>query len=96
MTITIDLPPEEEAPLRKRAARQSKGLDDFVQQIVRHEAELETQRERLESDVPQGQTLAEALKGLIGVLDSGKPGLVENTGEAFTDILVEKKKAGHL
>lgn len=96
------MPPEEEAPLRKRAARQGKGLDDFVQQIVRHEAELETQRERLQSDVPQGQTLAEALEGLVGVLDSSQSNngqvshTAENTGEAFTDILVEKKKAGYL
>lgn len=92
MTITINLPPEKEALLKRRAARQGQDLDSFLLGLVDREAAQESDLELPK----EGQSLAEALEGLIGVLDSGKPGLAENTGEEFTNILVEKHKAGHL
>ena len=98
MTITINLPPEEEARLRKRAARQGKDLNDFVRGVVQREAVQESYLEEPE----QGQSLAEALEGLIGVLDSGpKNGgkvshIAENASEEFTNMLVEKHEAERL
>lgn len=96
MTITIDLPPDEEARLQKRAARQGKDLNRFVRDVVQQEAARESYL-----DQPQeGQSLAEALEGLIGVLNSSEKNggkvshVAENTGEEFTNILVEKHKAG--
>lgn len=89
MTITIDLPPDEEARLQKRAARQGKDLNRFVRDVVQQEAARESYL-----DQPQeGQSLAEALEGLIGVLDSGKPYLAENAEEEFGKGLVEEYRA---
>jgi len=98
MTVTIDLPPDEEARLQKRAARQGKNLNDFVRDVVQREAMQESDLEPPQ----EGQSLAESLEGLIGVLDSrqkngGKVAHVaEETGKQFADMLIEKQKAGHL
>jgi len=89
MTITINLPPEEEARLQKRAARQGKDLNRFVQDVVKQEAARESGLEPPQ----EGQSLAEALEGLIGVLDSGKPYLAENAEEEFGKGLVEEYRA---
>ena len=43
-----------------------------------------------------GQTLAEALVGHIGTQHSGRGNLSQNTGKAFTRLMVEKRKAGRL
>lgn len=101
MSITLELPSQEEAWLRKRAARQGKDLDNFVYELVQHEAQQERERE-VAAEPGADQSLAEALEGLIGVLDSSKKNggqvshIAENTGEEFTNILVEKREAGHL
>lgn len=98
MTITINLPPEEEARLQRRAARQGKDLNDFVRGVVQREAIQESYLEGPE----QGQSLAEALEGLIGVLSSREKNdgqvshVAENTGEEFTTMIVEKHKAGQM
>ncbi len=89
MTITIDLPLDEEARLQKRAARQGKDLNSFVRDVVQREAIQESYLEQ----PPGGQSLAEALEGLIGVLDSGKPHLAENAEEDFGKGLVEEYRA---
>ena len=96
MTITIDLPPDQEARLQKKAERQGKDLNRFVRDVIQREAIQENSLEQPQDD----QSLAEALEGLIGVLDSGpKNGghashVAENTGEEFTRLIVEKHKAG--
>ena len=101
MSITVELPSQEEAWLRRRAARQGKDLDDFVYELAQQEAQQEREREAA-AQLGAGQSLAEVLEGLIGVLDSSKKNggqashVAENTGEEFTNILVEKQKAGHL
>lgn len=98
MTILIDLLPEEEARLQRRATRQGKDIDSFVRGVVQREVIQESYLEPPE----EGQSLAEALEGLIGVLDSSQKNsgkvshVAENTGEEFTKILVDKYKAGHL
>lgn len=92
MSITLELPSQEEAWLRKRAARQGKDLDDFVYELVQREAQQERESEAA-SEVGAGQSLAEALEGLIGVLDSGKPGLAKNAEEEWGKGLVEQYRA---
>ncbi len=71
MSITLELPSQEEAWLRRRAARQRKDLDNFVYELVQREALQEREIEAA-SELGAGQGLAEALEGLIGVLDSSK------------------------
>lgn len=101
MSITLKLPTQEEAWLRRRAARQGKDLANFVYDLVQQEAQQEREREAA-AQQGEGQSLAEALEGLIGVLDSSEKNggqashIAENTGEEFTNILVEKQKAGYL
>jgi plasmid stability protein len=89
MTITINLPPEEESRLRRRAARQGKDLNDFVRGVVQREA---TQEGYLE-EPKEGHSLAEVLEGLIGTLNSGKPHLAENAEEEFGKGLMEEYQA---
>ncbi len=96
MTITINLLPEEEARLRKRAARTGQDLESFVSGVIQRDAFQESYINAGES-----QSLAEAMKGLIGMLDSSKKNngvshVAENAGEEYTNILVEQRKAGHL
>ena len=101
MSITLKLPLQEEAWLRQRAARQGKDLDNFVYDLVQQEAQQEREREAA-AQQGEGKSLAEALEGLIGILDSSEKNggqashIAENSGEEFTNILVEKQKAGHL
>ncbi len=98
MTITIDLPLDQEARLQKRAARQGKDLNRFVRDVMQQEAARESDGEHPQ----EGQSLAEALEGLIGVLNSSEKNggkvshIAENTGEEFTNMLMEKHKAGQL
>ncbi|MGI4787776.1 MAG: hypothetical protein ACRYFS_02885 [Janthinobacterium lividum] len=47
------------------------------------------------SSLPK-QTLAEALVGHIGTQHSERGDLSQNTGKAFTRLMVEKRKAGRL
>ena len=88
MTLILELPPEREARLRRKAEAQGLAVEDFA---------VETLMQATEE-----QTLAEALAGLIGVVDSSKHNggkvsyAAENSGEVFGEILLEKHKAGHL
>jgi hypothetical protein len=88
MTLILELSPEKEARLRQKALAHGLALEEFAVESL--------------NQVADEQTLAEALAGLIGVLDSSKKNggksshVSENTGEEFTNILVEKRKAGHL
>jgi hypothetical protein len=88
MSITLELPSQEEAWLRKRAARQGKELDNFVYDLVQREALQEK-----ELAIDEGQSPADGLEGLIGVLDSGKPGLAEHAEEEWGKGLVEQYRA---
>ncbi len=89
MTITINLPPEEEARLQRRAARQGKDLNNFVRDVVQREAVQESYLE----EPQEGQSLAKALEGLIGTLNSGKPHLAEDAEEEWGKGLVEEYRA---
>lgn len=98
MTVTIDIPPDEEARLQRRAARQGKDITSFLHDVAMREATQESYLEQPQ----EGQSLAEALEGFIGILSSKQKNggeashVAENTGEEFANILVQKYKAGHL
>ena len=50
----------------------------------------------LEGEDPPTRTLAERLKGYIGLVDSGRTDLAERHSELFLDGLLEKQKMGRL
>ena len=95
MTLTLELPPEKEARLRQKAQAQGIAVEDYA---------IDALMQTVDETAPaaDGRTLAEALVGLIGVVDSGKHNggkashAAENSGEVFGEILLEKHKAGHL
>lgn len=88
MTLILELPPEKEAQLRQKAQAQGLAVEKFAIDTLMQAA--------------GEQTLAEALAGLIGVVDSGTYNgdkfshAAEKSGEMFTEILLENHQAGHL
>lgn len=93
MTLTINLSPEEEARLREVAARS--GLDEaaYAAGVLRHDIyTLPVAEEPFE-----GQSLAEALAGHIGLFSSAGPSnAARNSEEEFGKIMDEKKRQGHV
>jgi predicted transcriptional regulator len=95
--MTIDLGPDLEQRLDDFARRKGTTPESLVRSAV----EQLLAPAKAEEDTPTPGSLAELLQGYAGVFDSREwvPGgarLSENTGEKFTDILVEKRAQGHL
>jgi hypothetical protein len=88
MTIELDLPPETEERLRKRAELVGQDPATYVQALVDRD---------LSGEQPSPQSLAELLAGRVGVVHSGGgERLSEDTGGKFTDYLEQKRREGHL
>ncbi len=79
----------EEEPMLAEALAGHIGLVDSSDQLK------PTEPETAIFERPK-QTLAEALAGHIGTQHSGRGNLSQNTGKAFTRLMVEKHKAGRL
>ena len=90
MTLILKLPPEKEARLRQKAQAQGIAVEDYaidaLMQAVGEQA------------VPAAdeQTLAEALVGLIGVVQSDGSMDARDSKKVFGDYLEEKHRAGNL
>jgi len=96
MTLTITLTPAEEEQLRARAAQTGQDTDEFVHAVVRQTLAAPAAGDEDEMPAP-GESLADAFAGRIGGFHSGGDGtLSQNTGEAFTEYVVEKHRQGHL
>jgi hypothetical protein len=96
--VTITLTPDLERALAEAAQRQGITPEMLAREFLRERLlpAGEPVPEQLES-----MTLAESLADFIGVLDSGEyvPGgahLSERTGERFAELLLEKRRQGHL
>lgn len=91
MTLTINLTPAEEQQLLARALETGPEADAFIANIVRQTLAAPAPDDEDEMPAP-GESLYDALKDFIGVVDSkGQFNFSERTGEAFTEILLEKK-----
>ncbi len=95
--MTIDLGPEMEQRLDQLARRRGTTPESLVRSAVER---LLTPEEG-DHDAPVPGSLAELLQGYAGVFDSrewaaGGAQMSENTGEKFTDILVEKRAQGRI
>ena len=95
MSITLELPSQEEAWLRRRAARQGKELDSFVYDLIQHEAQQEREREAA-AQPGEGQSLAETLEGLIGLVQSDGSMDARDSKKVFGNYLEEKHRSGNL
>ena len=94
--MVINLPPDIEQALTRQAHEQGATPELLALESLRREfvapAAVETAND------PPG-TLADSLGSFIGVLQSGEyvPGgarVSENTGEKFTEVLIEKRRQG--
>lgn len=90
--MTIHFPPDLQKALDQAARRCGTTPESFLETLVRKELSGPAGQEA--DPAPPG-SLAEFLEGYAGVFDSREfvPGgarLSENTGEQFTDILVQK------
>lgn len=95
MTITINLDPEKEARLRQKAARLGRDADSYALELLNNVLSApEPEPPAGEPPARPKRTLAEALAGRIGTQHSGRGDLSQNTGKAFTRLLLEKHEAG--
>lgn len=97
MTITIDLAPEVEAQLRKKADERGQQPDEYIKEIVEatvyaggREMPPSTPRVTEHQEPEATKTLAETLDGLVGVFDSSKEPWPERRESAFGEIVKEK------
>lgn len=89
MTVTLELAPEIETRLRRRAAREGQDFTTFLQTVIEHEADEEPE----ESE----GSAADLFAGRLGGIRSGGQGRwSENTGDKFAAGMEEKRKQGHL
>ena len=109
MTITIELPPEQETQLRREAERQGKDVSAYVLELLDRslpKAPDSGSRDPSEPAEAEGdggdgreqqETLADLFAGRIGGFKSGGGrALSEHCGERFTDHLEQKRRQGHL
>ncbi len=96
MTLTITLTPAEEQQLRARATQTGQDTDEFVHAVVRQILAAPLAAD--EDDIPApGESVYDALKDYIGMFQGGEEtNWSENTGEKFTEYVVEKHRQGHL
>lgn len=98
MTLTIELEPEEASYLSEKAAAQGQETSVYAAQLLRQRIYLPAEP----SERFQGQTLAEALAGYIGVVDSRElnggemSDFAYNSEEEFGKIMDEKQRQGHV
>ena len=102
MTLTMSISPEEEARLREAAAQRGQDVSDYLLTLARREfSSPATRYEELNSKF-EGKSLAEALHGYIGVVDSRTlndgqmTDYAGNSEEEFGKIMDEKKRQGHI
>ena len=82
MTLILELTPAQEAALHRRAADAGQQPADF----------LLTAAGLTDDETPTGSAY-DLFRGLIGGFASESGNLSQNTGKAFTDIVVAKHKA---
>ena len=100
MTLDLKVSPEEEARLQAAAAERGQEVSDYLLALARQE--FQTKPPASARSQYEGMTLAEALQGLIGTVDSRAQNngqmsnYAENSEEEFGKIMDEKKRQGHV
>lgn len=89
MTLTLELGPEAEEKLRRKADRHSQKLNDYALTVLLTDAE---------DELPApGESLADVFAGQTGGFHSRGAGKTsQNTGAAFAELLLEQKHRGKI
>ena len=90
MTLTLELAPEVESRLRKKAEKAGQSLPEYLIAIADAEVEEE------ETDESEGSAY-DLFKGRIGLFRSGSDGAwSQDTGRKFAEGMAEKRRKGTL
>ena len=90
MTLMLELSPDTEARLRRKAERAGQSLPDYLLAVADAEADEE------EPDASEGSAF-DLFDGLIGQVGSGGEGhWSQDTGRKFAEGMAEKRRQGHL
>ncbi len=89
MTLMLELSPDTEARLKRKAERAGQSLPDYLLAVADAEAEEE------EPDASEGSA-ADLFAGRIGRIKGSTEAYSQNCGQRFTEYVVEKHKAGNL
>jgi len=93
MSITLNLAPEEEAQLRRKAQAQGRKAENYVAELVLRDISSEITSEA--ENTPM--SLADMLSGRIGLFESDGPGYeAQEARQAFADHLAKKHLSGNL
>lgn len=96
MTLTLNLTPDQEAEARARAAQRDPAADAYLAALMRYALDVYTPDECGPPPAP-GESAYDAMKDYIGKYSSDdETDWSENTGEKFTEYLLEKKRQGRL
>ncbi len=96
MTVILELPPEMETRLRRKAERAGQDLPSFLLTVADREAQEETEEEEIVEEEQEGSAY-DLFKGHIGRINGSREACwSENCGEKFTEGMVEKRRQGHL
>lgn len=102
MTLTMNLSPEEESRLREQAARSGQDVGDYLLTLARREFSSPAEMYEELNKKFAGMSLAEALQGHIGLVDSRElnngamSDFARNSEEEFGKIMDEKRRQGHV
>ncbi|MDQ2687942.1 MAG: hypothetical protein M3Y28_08765 [Armatimonadota bacterium] len=91
MTLTLELAPGQEAEVHTRAAQSDPDADAYLAALVRYALDVYTLDE-CGPPLSSGDSAYDAMKDLIGAVDSGDGRLSEDTGGRFTEVLRQKKR----
>ena len=90
MTLMLELEPEVETRLRRKAERAGQSLPEYLIAVA------DAEPEDAGDDVSEGSAY-DLFEGLIGQVSSdGKGRWSENCGEKFAEGMAEKRSQGHL
>lgn len=88
--MTISVPPEIEGPLADQAKLQGMAPEALAVETLRKAFPA------LPDEPVPGETLYDAIKDFIGVVEGTGESLPQDCGDRFTEYLLDKKRRGHL
>jgi hypothetical protein len=90
MTVTLDIKPETERRLRRKAEQEGQDFPQYLEALLDENAEAADETEEAEGSA------YDLFAGRIGRIQGSGEAFSQNCGERFTQYVVEKHKAGDL